>query len=277
MKTTHNRERKIPKTRKDKKMTDIKVTIKDGKANLYTPYNADFVKAVKALGGARWNASSRCWTISEDMLPQARKIMMDVYGYTDEEQAETITVKATFAKDVYEECDSVVILGKTVARAYGRDTGAKPGEDVLLQEGVLASGGSRANWRSIVRAGSVVTLYNVSRTLYDAKKDSLPEGVSVEIIEDESKKEEKKEQAALSEEALSEKVERAMKGEKPEYIDVAKKEIMAAYAQKISAKNEIEKAKAMAFVCGSLSVMCRLHLIGQKSAEAMAEIVKEIF
>ena len=73
-------------------MTDIKVEIKNGKANLYTPYNADFVKAIKALGGARWNASSRCWTISESMLPQARKIMMDVYGHTDEEQGETVEV-----------------------------------------------------------------------------------------------------------------------------------------------------------------------------------------
>ena len=258
-------------------MTDIKVTIKDGKVELYTPYNADFVKAIKALGGARWNGSKRCWTISEDMLPQARQIMMDVYGYTDEEQGETITVKVTFTKDVYEECDSVVILGKTVARAYGRDTGAKPGEDVLLQEGTLASGGSRANWRSIVRAGAVVTLYNVSKALYDAKKDSLPDGVTVEIIEEEGKKEDKKEQAHISVEDLSEKVEQAMKGEKPEYIEVVKKDITAAYAQKTVAKSEVDEAKAMAFVCGSLSAMCRLHLIGQKSAEAMAEIVKEIF
>lgn len=263
-------------TGKDKKMTDIKVTIKDGKAELYTPYNADFVKAIKALGGARWNASKRCWTISEDMLTQAREIMMDVYGYTDEEQGETITAKVTFAKDVYEECDSVVILGKTVARAYGRDTGAKPGEDVLLQEGTLASGGSRANWRSIVRAGAVVTLYNVSKALYDAKKDSLPEGVTVEIVE-EGKKEKEKEETAMSAETLAEKVEKAMIGEKPEYIEVVKKDITAAYAQKTIAKNEVDEAKAMAFVCGSLSAMCRLHLIGQKSAEAIAEIVKEIF
>lgn len=257
-------------------MTEIRVEIKNGKANLYTPYNADFVKAVKTMGGARWDSTSRCWTISEDMLPQARKIMMYVYGYTDEKQGETITVKATFAKDVWEECDSVVILGKTVARAYGRDTGAKPGEDVLFLEGAPTSGGSARHWCSIVPAGSVVTLYHVSKALYEAKKDSLPEGVTVEVIE-EGKKEEKKEEEAMSAEELAEKVENAMKGEKPEYIDVAKKEIMAAYAQKVSAKNEIDEAKAMAFVCGSLSAMCRLHLIGQESAEALAEIVKEIF
>lgn len=81
----------------------------------------------------------------------------------------------------------------------------------------------------------------------------------------------------MSAETLAEKVEKAMIGEKPEYIEVVKKDIMAAYAQKISAKNEVDEAKAMAFVCGSLSAMCRLHLIGQESAEALAEIVKEIF
>lgn len=258
-------------------MAEIRVEVNGGKADLYTPYSADFVKAIKALGGARWNASKRCWTISEDMLPQARAIMMEVYGYTDEEQGETITVKATFAEDVCEECDSVVILGKTVARAYGRDTGAKPGEDVMFLEGTPTSGGSRIHWDSVVRAGSVVMLYKVSKALYDAKKDSLPDGVSVEIVEEENKKEDEKKQTIMSAEELSEKVEQAMEGEKPEYIEVVKKEIAAAYAQKIIAKNEVDEAKTMAFVCGSLSAMCRLHLIGQKSAEVMAEIVKEIF
>ncbi len=259
-------------------MTDIKVTIKDGKASLYTPYNADFVKAIKALGGARWNASSRCWTISENMLPQARKIMMDIYGYTDEEQAETITVRATFTEDVYEECDSVVILGKTVARAYGRDTGAKPGEDVLLQEGALASGGSRANWRSIVRAGSVVTLYNVSKALYDAKKDSLPEGVTVEIIEEEAG--ERKEEKAVDEAMLEEygrRAEHVMKGKNPEIIAIAKKTIQDAYSRKAEAKDKVEEEKVLAFASGVLYGLYQLKMIEEDRALALQKMLGEIF
>lgn len=110
-------------------MTDIKVTIKDGKAELYTPYSADFVKAIKALGGARWNASKRCWTISEDMLPQAREIMMDVYGYTDEEQKEEKAVDEATLEEYARRVDHVMrgknpeivaITKKAIQDAYSR-------------------------------------------------------------------------------------------------------------------------------------------------------------
>ena len=139
-------------------MTDIKVTIKDGKAELYTPYNADFVKAIKALGGAKWNASKRCWTISEDMLPQAREIMMDVYGHTDEEQSVTIEVTEESELEKKEEKavdeatlkeyarrvdhvmrgknpEIVAVVKKTIQDAYSRKAEAK---DKVEEEKVLA-------------------------------------------------------------------------------------------------------------------------------------------
>ena len=33
----------------------MKIEIVDTKAYIYTPYNAEFVKAIKGIGGARWN------------------------------------------------------------------------------------------------------------------------------------------------------------------------------------------------------------------------------
>ena len=125
-------------------MTDIKVTVKDGKAELYTPYSADFVKAIKALGGARWNASKRCWTISEDMLTQAREIMMDVYGYTDEEQKEEKAVDEATLEEYGRRAEHVMkgknpeiiaIAKKTIQDAYSRKAEAK---DKVEEEKVLA-------------------------------------------------------------------------------------------------------------------------------------------
>lgn len=133
-------------------MTDIKVTVKDGKAELYTPYSADFVKAIKALGGARWNASKRCWTISEDMLPQAREIMMDVYGHTDEEQSVTSELEKKEEKAVDEATlkeyarrvdhvmrgkspEIMAVVKKTIQDAYSRKAEAK---DKVEEEKVLA-------------------------------------------------------------------------------------------------------------------------------------------
>ena len=65
-------------------MCNIKVTIKDGRASIYTPFNRDFVTAIKSnIGGRKWDSDERCWTVPEEALPQVRQIMMDVYGETD--------------------------------------------------------------------------------------------------------------------------------------------------------------------------------------------------
>lgn len=135
-------------------MTDIKIEIQNGKAELYTPYNRNFVQSIKALGGARWDSNKRCWTVSEEMIPHARKIMMDVYGYTDEEKGETVTLKVTFSDRAYADKTSYVLFGKTLSRAYGRDSGAVPGEDVVYIEGKCQSGGSVKNWESVVKEGT---------------------------------------------------------------------------------------------------------------------------
>ena len=39
----------------------MKIEINAGKANVFTPYNKDFVAKIKQIGGARWNGSARCW------------------------------------------------------------------------------------------------------------------------------------------------------------------------------------------------------------------------
>lgn len=65
-------------------MCNIKVTVKDGRASIYTPFNRDFVTAIKSnIGGRKWDSDERCWTVPEEALPQVRQIMMDVYGETD--------------------------------------------------------------------------------------------------------------------------------------------------------------------------------------------------
>lgn len=39
----------------------MKIEIVDTKAYIYTPYNAEFVKAIKGIGGARWNRDKSAW------------------------------------------------------------------------------------------------------------------------------------------------------------------------------------------------------------------------
>ena len=39
-------------------MCNIKVTIKDGRASVFTPFNRDFVAAIRNVGGRRWDAAT---------------------------------------------------------------------------------------------------------------------------------------------------------------------------------------------------------------------------
>ena len=58
-------------------MCNIKVTIKDGRASIYTPFNRDFVAAIRNVGGRKWDGENKCWTVPEEALPEVRKIMTD--------------------------------------------------------------------------------------------------------------------------------------------------------------------------------------------------------
>lgn len=162
-------------------MTNIKITTApDGRARVHTPYNADFVARIKTAGG-RWDSAAKCWTVSADALDVVRAIMRDVYGMDDNPVRETARVRLTFEARVYECCASVTILGHTIARAFGRDSGARVGDGVYYEVGKPGSGGSVKNWISVVEAGSVVVLAAVPTALLD--REDLPDGVTAEIIQ----------------------------------------------------------------------------------------------
>lgn len=150
----------------------------DGKARIFTPYNAEFVSRIKLLGG-RWDAANRCWAVPEEAVEEVRAAMRQIYGRDDRPVTDTADAILRFDRDISECRASITLLGRTIARAYGRDSGAKVGEDVLFLEGVPRSGGSVRNWYTIIPAGSVVKVLRVPRAALDAAE--LPDGVTVEI------------------------------------------------------------------------------------------------
>ena len=162
---------------------NIKVIVKDGRAKVFTPFNHDFVNAIRNVGGRKWDADDKCWTVPEDALPEVRKIMMDVYGETDlPGTCGSVTVKVTFKEEWSERCDDVIIFKKVIASARGRDSGARPGDDVTFLEGKPTSGGSVKNWESVVPAGCVVLLRHVPLTVWEQDKDS--EYYTAEIVDE---------------------------------------------------------------------------------------------
>ena len=179
-------------------MCNIKVTIKDGRASVFTPFSRDFVAAIRNVGGRKWDADDKCWTVPEESLPQVRQIMMDVYGETDlPGTCGSVTVKVTFKEEYSERRDDVIIFKKVIASARGRDSGARPGDDVTFIEGEPTSGGSMRNWESVVPAGCVVLLRHVPLSVWEQDKDS--EYYTAEIVDEgkEKRKELEEEKARL--------------------------------------------------------------------------------
>ncbi len=159
------------------------ITVSGGIAKIVTPYNANFVAKIKMIGGAKWDAGSRCWTVPDTAEQAVRDVMRQVYGRDDLVEGETVSVRLTFAESCVAVTGPVTIMGHTISRAYGRDSGARPGDDVSFVRGGCKSGGSVANWQSIVEADSVVILGKVSLSMYEAESKSLPRGVTCEIID----------------------------------------------------------------------------------------------
>lgn len=115
-------------------------------------YNSRFVAHAKDLGG-KWE--SPCWVFDARDEQRVRDLCRDVYG-TDGVTADLVTLRIEWMEDGAAPCAPIGVHGRTIARAYGRDTGAKLGDGIVLLEGGFDSGGSQRNWKTTVDAGTVV-------------------------------------------------------------------------------------------------------------------------
>lgn len=143
-------------------MSDIRLETRDGKINVFTPYDKTFVSKIKAnLGGAKWNPEDRCWTVSESQRDGLLTILADIFGYEPTATANRVDIKVTFPEDADIEKDSIKLGSYTIASAWGRDSGVRLGDNVELIEGEFKSGGSVRYWKTVVKAGTTVICRDV--------------------------------------------------------------------------------------------------------------------
>ena len=159
----------------------MKIEINENYAYVFTPYNAKFVTAIKGIGGAKWDRSRKAWCIPAAAVDQARVIMKHVYGETDiPDGGKKVSVQLTFKEPFYAYNGAATIYGKTVATAFGRDSGAKVGSDAIFISGAPESGGSAKYWRTTIPEGSVVVLRDVPEIMLTAEE--LPDYIAVEVL-----------------------------------------------------------------------------------------------
>lgn len=222
-------------------INQIRFITNENGTDVYTPYNAEFVSQIKSkLGTRKYDREKGCWTINTDDLDIVKEIVLDVYGYTEDDDTDRVKVKITFNDDYCELKNGICIADRMLARAFHRDSGAKLGEGVTLLEGKIGSCGSRANWETYIDDGSVF-LTTLPRKFIESMINgdiSIDPDVIIEIIEDEevdrNKLEDEKEHllARIAE------IDKILEGVE---VDDSKKKIIRSKKMDRKYINEIEK------------------------------------
>lgn len=158
----------------------IKITIDGDSARIESPYNPDFVNRVKKMGG-KWSAEGKVWIVDARNVEAVRVAMREVYGM-DDMPTDLVSVRVTCSKPVLVWHGPVVVFGRIVASARGRDSGARIGEGVAFLKGRAKSGGSVKNWETIVEADSEIIIHDVPRTAVEEGL-GVYEGMEYEILE----------------------------------------------------------------------------------------------
>ena len=137
----------------------ISITRSGSDISVASPFHPAFVRRAKELGG-KWDAAAKVWTFDARDEDDVRALCCEVYG-TDGSPVKLVDVRITYRHAASGDRSAIYSCGREIARAWGRDSGAKLGEGVKLVEGRVRSGGSAKNWETVIDAGSVLVLRDV--------------------------------------------------------------------------------------------------------------------
>lgn len=101
----------------------LQIKTNNNTIEIYTPFNRDFTDELKnAIGGRKWDSSKKCWTAPLSSVDEVRELMVKHFGESDISSVEKVDVKICVNNSLVSNTLSVAIFGKTIAKAYGRDT-----------------------------------------------------------------------------------------------------------------------------------------------------------
>ena len=106
-------------------------------------YNKWLVERAKELGGKYSNGT---WTFQPIVADLVAKLASDF--------TPMITVEITAKRRITADQSPITFLGYTVLRAFGRDSGARLGDNVAKVSGSFGSSGSVKNWTTTAAPGA---------------------------------------------------------------------------------------------------------------------------
>lgn len=146
----------------------ISIRVQDDKAYIKSPFNRDFIHKIHSIGDAQWESDTREWSVPTDNLEDVKQMLRDVYGTDGSENNEpTVTVKLTATDNVdlteiqsIDEPTNMVIFGRPILSARGRDNGVKVEKGVTVR-GKYKSGGSTRYPTVVFDKGAEIIIKNM--------------------------------------------------------------------------------------------------------------------
>lgn len=119
----------------------------------FTPFNRDFISEAKLIGG-RYDADQKAWHFDASYSKELSDVLINLFG-TDGSDTKTVTARITVTGELKEYNGPIIICGREIARATGRDSGARAGHGVVFIEKKPQSGGSVKNWATVINQGTI--------------------------------------------------------------------------------------------------------------------------
>lgn len=151
-----------------------------GRLEVTAPYNPDLVIVMQKLGG---KFEGNAWSFDPRDEDTVRNACREIYGTDGDDNPPLVDVRLHFVSRVIEEREGLVIMGRHLAKAYGRDTGASLGFGVVVVSGSMpTSGGSMKNWTTVIPKDTVLEVRDVPRAAFDKLVSDPPDWVEAEIV-----------------------------------------------------------------------------------------------
>lgn len=156
----------------------VQIKIQNDNILVEAPYNTDFIAEARKLNG-KWDGATKAWKFDIRDESRVREICLNVYG-NDGLAKNLCTLKVIFPNSEYADKGPIEICGRPIARAFGRDSGAKLCEGIVLLNGNFISGGSMKNWITTVNGGTTVLVRDFPKSKAEELISQNPEKYSIQ-------------------------------------------------------------------------------------------------
>jgi hypothetical protein len=145
-----------------------------------TPYNRHFIRAAKAEFHAKWDGDCWCFDLRDES--EVRALVKRFYGWTA--GMPLVSAMVFVDRDLRAGLAPVMLLGRVLASATGRDSGAELGDAVRIRAGSADSGGSAKNWTTEIKAGTELVVHDLPQGMVQDYLEGrgTQDGVRVELI-----------------------------------------------------------------------------------------------